>query len=211
MSRWPFIVVTILVLLPLALISGIGAWTLWTSGHWFWLSWTLTVCWTVAWLIYRFSKQVEVPLPEMGSKIHWTPRDHAAAAIIEMEQKRVSEFTGEQLADPQFYTTRSIELATEFARHYHPNAKDPLGAASVVELLTAIQLVTEDLETTLRQCVPGSHLITVSQWRMLSSAPAWWRTASSPPAMPPWRARKACLSRARPCRCRRRIWRSGWC
>ena len=179
MSRWPFIVVTILVLLPLALISGIGAWTLWTSGHWFWLSWTLTVCWTVAWLIYRFSKQVEVPLPEMGSKIHWTPRDHAAAAIIEMEQKRVSEFTGEQLADPQFYTTRSIELATEFARHYHPNAKDPLGAASVVELLTAIQLVTEDLETTLRQCVPGSHLITVSQWRMLSSAPAWWRTASN--------------------------------
>ena len=179
MSRWPFLLVTVLVLLPIILMAGVGGWTLWMSGHWFWLSWTLSGCWAVAWLIYRFSRRVEVPVPEIGSKIHWTPRDHAAAAIIEAEQMRVSEFTGEQLVDPQFYTTRSIELATEFAKHYHPNATDPLGAASVVELLTTVQLVTEDLETTLRQSVPGSHLITVSQWRMLAQAPAWWRTASN--------------------------------
>ena len=179
MSRWPFVVVTFLVLLPLTLITAIGGWALWNSGHWFWLSWTLTICWMGAWLVHRFSKRVEIPLPEIGSKIHWTPRDHAAAALIEAEQKRVAEFTGEQLADPQFYTTRAIELATEFARHYHPNATDPLGSASVVELLSAVLLVTEDLETTLRESVPGSHLITVSQWRMLASAPAWWRTASN--------------------------------
>lgn len=179
MSRWPFILVVVLILTPLILMTGVGGWALWSSGNWLWLSWTLTICWTVAWLIYRFSKRVDVPLPDIGSKIHWTPRDHEAAAIIEAEQKRVSEFTGEQLADPQFYTTQSIELATRFAKHYHPNATDPLGAVSVVELLTTVQLVSEDLEKTLRQSVPGSHLITVSQWKMLSSAPAWWRTASN--------------------------------
>ena len=179
MSRWPFIFVAFLVLLPLALMAAIGGWTLWSSGHWLWLSWTLSGCWTLAWLVYRFSRRVEVPLPEIGSRIHWTPRDHAAAAIIEAEQKRVSEYTGAQLADPQFYTTQSIELATQFARHYHPNATDPLGEASVVELLTTVQLVTEDLEETLRKSVPGSHLMTVSQWRMLAKAPAWWRTASN--------------------------------
>ncbi|HEY0982438.1 GTPase family protein [Schlesneria sp.] len=179
MSRWPFIVFSVLVLLPLILIAGVSGWLLWVSGNWFWLSWTITVCWTSAWLLHRFAKPVQVPLPEIGSKIHWTPRDHAAAALIEAEQKRVVDFTATQLADPQFYTTRSIELATEFAKHYHPNAKDPLGAASVVELLTTIQLVAEDLESTLRNSIPGSHLVTVSQWRMLSNAPAWWRTANN--------------------------------
>jgi predicted GTPase len=179
MNRWPFILVTVLVSIPLILMCGVGGWALWQSGHWFWISWTLTICWSAAWLIYRFARRVEVPLPEIGSKIHWTPRDHDAAALIEAEQKRVSEFTGEQLADPQFYVTRSIELATEFARHYHPNATDPLGSASVVEILTTAQLVTADLETTLRESVPGSHLITVSQWRLLAKAPAWWRNLSN--------------------------------
>ncbi len=179
MSRWPFIAVVILVLLPLTLMAGVGGWVLWQSGHWFWISWTLSICWMAAWLVYRFAKRVEVPLPEIGSKIHWTPKDHAAATLIEVEQKRVSVYTGEQLADPQFYTTRTIELATEFAKHYHPNATDPLSSASVVELLTALQLVADDLETTLRESVPGSHLITVAQWRALAKAPAWWKTASN--------------------------------
>ena len=179
MSRWPFIAVVTLVLLPLTLMAGVGGWVLWQSGHWFWISWTLSICWIGAWLVYRYAKRVEVPLPQIGSKIHWTPRDHAAAALIEAEQKRVSVYTGEQLADPQFYTTRTIEIATEFAKHYHPNATDPLSSASVVEILTALQLVADDLETTLRESVPGSHLITVAQWRALAKAPAWWKTASN--------------------------------
>ena len=179
MSRWPFIVVAVLILLPIALMTGFGAWALWNSGYLFWLSWTITICWAGAWIVFRFAKRVEVPLPQIGSKIHWTPKDHEAALLIEAEQKRVSEFTGEQLVDPQFYTTRTIELAKEFAKHYHPKATDPLGSASVVELLTAVQLVAEDLETMLQQLVPGSHLITVSQWRMLGKAPDWWRTASN--------------------------------
>lgn len=179
MSRGPLILVAFLILLPIALMAGVGAWALWQSGHWLWLSWTLPLCWAGAWLVMRYSSRIEVPLPEIGSKIHWTPRDHEANEIIEREKKRVVEFTGEQLVDPQFYTTRTIELAKEMAKHYHPKSTDPLGNASVVELLTAVQLVAGDMETMLQQLVPGSHLITVSQWRSLSQAPAWWRTASN--------------------------------
>jgi predicted GTPase len=179
MSRWQLILVAVLVLIPFVLLAGVGGWVLWTTGHWFWLSWTMPVCWTAAWVIIRFGKRIEVPLPEIGSKVHWTPRDHSAAGIIEAEQKRVVEFTGEQLVSPQFYTTRTMELATEFARHYHPKATDPLGSVSVVEILTAVQLVAEDLEELMQEHVPGSHLITVSQWRMLANAPAWWRTANN--------------------------------
>lgn len=179
MSRWLLITVAILVLLPVTLMTGVGGWVLWTSGHWTWLKWSIPVCWTAAWLAIRFSKPIELPILEIGSKIHWTPQDHAAASLIEVEQKRVSEFSAEQLTNPRFYLDRTIELSTEFARHYHPNSADPLGSVSVVEILTAVELATEDLEVLLRQNVPGSHLITVAQWRTLAHAPAWWRTATN--------------------------------
>ena len=179
MSRWPFVVVAMLILLPMVLMAGVGAWTLIDSGHWRWLAWTLPTCWTLAWIIARTTSRTEIPLPKIGSELHWTPQDRAAMAIIEEETKRVHDFTGEQLTDPQFYTTRTIELATEFARHYHPSASDPLGSASVVELLAAVQMAAADIEDFVLKNVPGGHLITVSQWKLLANAPAWWRTASN--------------------------------
>ena len=179
MSRWSLLFFVALVLLPLVLMAGVGGWVLWTSGHWTWLKWAIPICWTAAWLVARFAKRIDVPTLQIGSKIHWTPQDHAAASIIETEQKRIAEFTGQQLTDPRFYTDRTIELATSFAKHYHPKATDPLGSASLIEILAAISLVTEDLETMLRENVPGSHLITVSQWQSLANAPTWWRMASN--------------------------------
>lgn len=179
MSRWPFVIVAVLILLPIMLMAGVGGWALWTTGHLRWLAWTITICWSVAWLVLRYAGHIEVPLPKIGSEIHWTPRDHAAMAIVEEEQKRIPELTGEQLIDPQFYGDKAKELATRFAQHYHPSAKDPLGSVSVIELLTAVQLVAEDMEQLLQENVPGSHLLTVSQWRSLAKAPEWWRTASN--------------------------------
>lgn len=178
MSRWPFIFVAILVLLPIVLMAGVGGWALIQSGHWKWLAWTIPICWTLAWIIVRTTTRTEIPLPKIGSKIHWTPQDHSALAIIEEETQRVQEYSGQQLTDPQFYMTRTIELATKFARHYHPSASDPLGSTSVVELLAAVQLAAADIEDTVLKNVPGGHLITVSQWRLLSNAPAWWKVAS---------------------------------
>lgn len=178
-SRWKFVLVAMLVMVPIILMVGVGAYAIWKDGYWIWLAWVLPISWAAAWVLLRFSKPLETPLPQIGSQIHWTPKDRAAMEIIEREQKRVVEYTGQQLVDPQFYTAQTVRLATEFARHYHPRATDPLESVSVVELLAAVQLVAEDLETMLRENVPGSHLITVSQWRMLANAPAWWRNASN--------------------------------
>src|SRR5262249_2163285 len=70
-------------------------------------------------------------------------------------------------------------LASKIARHYHPNAADPLGSLTVLEVLAATQLVSQDLEEWFERFVPGSHLITVAQWQMLSNAPQWWNIAST--------------------------------
>lgn len=179
MNRWQLICFVSLVLLPFLLFGGVGAWALWNHGYLLWLSWAFPVCWLLAWIVLRTIKRVEIPLPEIGSRDHWTPHDHAAAAIVEAEQKRMDGVTSAQLSDDQFYRERTVDLATKLAKHYHPKAVDPLDKLSVIEILTVAQLVSEDLEEWFQKYIPGSHLITVGQWRMLSNAPDWWNTASN--------------------------------
>ena len=180
MSRLQLILIALLILLPIALFAGVGAWAIWQSGHLLWLSWTMPVCWGLAWVLLRKARRVEVPLPEFGSRVHWTPRDKAAAEIVEAEQKRIGdEATAEQLTSHTFFRDRTLDLATKVARHYHPKVAEPLDALSVVEVLAVVRLVAEDLEEWFDENVPGSHLVSIGQWRMLAKVPGWWRTASN--------------------------------
>lgn len=179
MTPLKLIAVLVLILLPFLLFAAVGAWALWKEGHLLWLPWTLSICWLLAWLLLRSTKRIDLPLPEIGSREHWTPQDHAAVAIVEAEQKRLDGVTGDDLVDVKFFRERTLDLATKLARHYHPKSTDPLDKLSVVEILTVAQLVAADLEEWFQAYVPGSHLITVGQWRMLSNAPGWWNTASN--------------------------------
>jgi predicted GTPase len=179
MSRWRLILIAGLMLLPVVLLVGIGLWKAVQSGHWLWLSWLLPVSWGAAWLVLRSSRQKELPLPEIGSRVHWTPQDQSAAVIITSEQGRVGEASAAQLIDPEFYQQVTIDLATKLARHYHPKSTDPVGSLSIVELLAIAHLVSEDLEDWFQTYVPGSHLITVSQWRMLGNVPGWWNVLAN--------------------------------
>lgn len=176
MTYWQLIVYLILILLPFALFGAVGAWALWDRGQLLWLTWTIPVSWGLAWLVVR-RRDVDVPLLEFGSREHWTPKDHAAADIVEAEYKRLDGVTGEMLIDVAFYRERTLELARKLARFYNPNATDPLDKLSVVEILTVAQLVAADMEEWFQKYVPGSHLITVQQWRLLSHAPGLWAAA----------------------------------
>lgn len=178
-NRPKLVIILVLILLPMVLFGGVGAWALWERGYLLWLSWTLPVCWAVAWFLLKNTKRLDLPPPTIGSEEHWTPQDMVAAKIVEAEQKRLEGVTGEDLTDVKFYRDRTLDLATKLALHYHPKAKDPLDKLSVVELLTVGQLVAQDLEEWFQTYVPGSHLITVGQWRTLSKAPEWWNVASN--------------------------------
>jgi uncharacterized protein len=179
MPRWRLILIAVLMLLPVLSLVGIGLWMALQSGHWLWLAWLIPCCWGGAWLLLRRTKRTSVPLPEIGSRIHWTPHDQAAAEIITIEQRRVDQATSAQLIDPEFYQQVTIDLATKLARHYYPKSDDPLGSLSIVELATVSHLVCEDLEGWFQKYVPGSHLVTVSQWRMLGNLPPWLNVLSN--------------------------------
>lgn len=180
MARWQLILVVSLILIPIGLFGGVGAWALWREGHLFWLSWSMPVCWGLAWVMLRRARRVEVQLPEIGGRLHWTPHDKAAAEIVAAEQRRIGdEATAAQLTDHTFFRERTIDLATKLARHYHPNVAEPLDALSVVEVLAVAKLVSDDMEQWFQENVPGSHLITIGQWRMLAKVPGWWKTATN--------------------------------
>ena len=180
MPRLQLLLIAVLILLPIALFAGVGAWAIWQSGHLIWLSWAMPVCWGLAWVLLRKSKRVEVPLPEIGSRVHWTPHDKAAGEIVAAEQKRIGdEATAEQLTDVRFFRERTLDLATKVARHYHPTVAEPLDALSVVEVMAVVRLVAEDMEVWFDENVPGSHLVSIGQWRMLAKVPGWWRAVSN--------------------------------
>ena len=180
MPRLQLLLIVVLILLPIALFAGVGAWAIWQSGHLLWLSWMMPVCWGLAWVLLRRAKRVEVPLPEIVSRIHWTPRDKAAGEIVATEQQRIGdEATAEQLTDQTFFRDRTLDLATKVARHYHPHVADPLDALSVVEVMAVVRLVAEDMEVWFDENVPGSHLVSIGQWRMLAKVPGWWRAANN--------------------------------
>ena len=179
MTRWQLISFLTLVLIPFVLFGAVGGWALWEKGYLLWLSWTIPVFWLLAWIVLRTSRRMELPLPEIGSQQHWTPQDREAGAIVEAEQKRIDGVSPERLSDVQFFRERTVELAEKLAKFYHPRSRDPLDKLSVVEILTVAQLVSEDLEEWFQKYVPGSHLITVGQWRLLARAPDWWNTASN--------------------------------
>ena len=55
-------------------------------------------------------------------------------------------------------------LATKLAEHYHPTSEDPIQLLPVVDLLTALELASEDLNQLCKQ-VPGGDMITPGHWK----------------------------------------------
>lgn len=179
LSRFQLTLLGALILLPVLLFAGVGIWAL-SQTHWlFWLSWSIPICWGLAWLLRRWwGKSLSPALPELDVT-HWTPRDEAAALLVRQEQELANVIPPNRLTDTQFYIEATQQLAYKIARHYHPRADDPLESLTVIEILAATRMVAEDLESWFAESVPAGHLVTVAQWKLLSHAPTWWNYASN--------------------------------
>jgi predicted GTPase len=175
---WRTVVLFVLLALPVVVFVAVGGAALWRLGWWWWLWWLLPLCWGIAYLLARIWRHAWVPLPThpVAGERHWTPRDNAALAIVDRQQDSVRDISPERLTDPQLYYETAMELGLQIARHYHPQAQDPVGALTVPEILAVTHLACEDLEKWIQDYVPASHMLSVDQWRMLSKAPRWFRT-----------------------------------
>jgi predicted GTPase len=165
--------------LPIVLYLALGLYALWTTNLLTRLWWLLPACWVFTWGLSKvwpqptFQEQVTAEVAE--TPVHWTARDREAAQIIRHFQERVEQYTPEQLVDPAFYQEQGQALAVALAKHYHSRAEDPYSSLTVPELLAAIRLVVDDMEEWMLRAVPGSRMLTIRHWKMLGSAPKWYR------------------------------------
>ena len=75
------------------------------------------------------------------------------------------------------YIDTGRRLAARLSAHYNPLSADPLDRVSVVEMLTALELASEDLTRLCRQ-VPGGDLITPGDWKKAVVAANYIQKAS---------------------------------
>ncbi|MCA9155510.1 MAG: 50S ribosome-binding GTPase [Planctomycetales bacterium] len=165
--------------LPLAAFLAAGTWMLWENGWLLWLWWLYPACWGLGYVLIRWwqPRATEVATGTVKLPMYWTERDRQALAIIEAEQRRVKEIAADRLIEPRFYLEAANQLALKIARHYHPKTSDPYSSLTLPEVLAAAHLALEELERWVERYVPGSHLLTIRQWRTLSNAPTWMRVA----------------------------------
>lgn len=179
MTRLRTALILSLVLIPLAMFVVVAAWSMWETGRLLWLWWLLPLCWGLAYLLARrrvakfeIEPQDDSPLPT-----HWTDRDRSAFELVVARQQAVQDIAPDQLTDARFYVETALELSHEVAHHYHPQAKDPLGSLTLMEILSAAELAAEDLQHWVQNYVPGSHLLTIDNWKLLGRVPEWAKTA----------------------------------
>ncbi len=181
MSLWRLYLISLLVAAPIVTLVVAGGILLWQTGHYFVLWWLFPVCWLPAWLLARrWRKQFVAPevTGEPGSG-YWTERDKQAWQLVQATQENAAGIAPERFTDPQLYLQSALDLGLRIARVYRPKAQNPYGSRTLVEVLAVAQLALEESEQRIAEYVPGSHLLTIDQWRLLSKAPRWWRLASN--------------------------------
>jgi predicted GTPase len=185
MSRWRIAVVAVLVAVPLLALLALGSYFLWQTGYGFWIWWPLFGCASIGYFLawYWLRQRTLVPPVEFTPALHWTERDKEAWKLVEARARKLAEVEAAQFNEIQYYSNLFQEMAQELARFYHPDAKDPIGSLTVPEILAVIELAAHDLAELVDENVPGSHLLSINDWRWTKlaaeKATHWYRAASN--------------------------------
>jgi uncharacterized protein len=181
MSRWRILLVIALTGTPFLFLTGLGSYYLWTL-HWgFFAWWPLALCmglgYTLGWYWQR--KRLLLHPPDFSAPRHWTERDKQAWRLVEARAQAAESLATDQLSDIGHYLTTAEAMAAELTAFYHPGAADPVSNLTVPEILTVIELAAHDLAELVDRYVPGSHLLTIKDWRRAKQALDWYQPASN--------------------------------
>jgi hypothetical protein len=181
MSRWRIVVVILLVLLPFILLAGIGSYHLWATGLGL-LAWSgMMLCMSAGYLIgwyWQRQRRLLRP-PDFEPSPLWTERDRQAWQLVEARATKAPEINPEKLTELDYYVDQAREMAQELASCYNPGAHDPVGALTIPEILSVIELAAHDMHELVETYVPGGHLLTINDLRLARKATDWYQSAAT--------------------------------
>ena len=167
LRNWRAWVLIVLLGGPVLAYMGFGA--LWLFQH----GWLLIAgsAWFASGLLFsyfaaRWTRSQQPVLPP----IDWdVPRtfaqiDRDAWLLVEEEAEKAESVSLQTLTEFDVYIDTGRRLARRLASHYHPLSEDPIERVAVVDLLTALELASEDLAQLCRQ-VPGGDMLTPDHWK----------------------------------------------
>jgi predicted GTPase len=177
--RLRILLIGIFFLAPVAFLMGAGAYHLWITGWGFAAWWPMAGSFLLAYyLAYRFTKRREPKLaagtgtPDVPS--YWTDRDREAWASVQSFSEHVPAPTTDEISDMNRYARDAQALAIRVTHHYRPHAKDPFSHLTLPEILACGELIAHDLARLVNKYVPGSHAITVNNFKQMRQAADWY-------------------------------------
>jgi hypothetical protein len=174
-----------LVLLSVPYLLLFAAGSLWLFQNRLLLAWAALglTCTAAGWYLLRGLLSKAEP-PRVQPDLSWPPQ--GLEAWQEVEQL-AAEIEGEELPleRPETFVALVRRVAEVVARHYHPDAADPWLETPVPHVLRIVELVARDLRRASLGYVPGSHILTIGDWRRLRKLAGmahrsyfWYRIAS---------------------------------
>jgi uncharacterized protein len=169
LKQWRYWLLFLLLFGPILAYMGLGILWLWERG---WLVLGIaTTLWVTAGILFSIlaarwtqSRHPVLPPLDWESPQTFSPLDREAWKIVQDVADEGEQLSYEAMLDLDTYFNTGKQLFHRLAAHYHSMAANPIDDVPLVELLTAIDLATEDLSRLSRQ-VPGGDLVTLSHWR----------------------------------------------
>lgn len=181
-AKWRLALVGVVYALPVVFLCGVGAYHLYATG-WSFVAWGgMTACFLAAYLltIYwtRKGSRAVLPNPTYADPLnYWTERDKQAWKVVEKHAAESKPVKLDEFNDPnnlQRFAVEAQELALKLARVYHPTATEPFAHLTLPEILAAFELAAHDLSKLVDRYVPGSHLITLRNFKQAKQAMEWY-------------------------------------
>ena len=147
-----------------------------------WLLWA-GLAWFAAGISFRGWPALDEVTKDLLPPIDWNaPRtfaqiDRDAWKLVEAEAEQGDTVSLQTLTEFDVYMNTGRRLARTLANHYHPLSTAPIDNVPIVDLLTALELASEDLSALCRQ-VPGGDMLTPSHWKKAVQVAGYFQRAN---------------------------------
>ncbi len=182
LRNWRSWVLLTLFVGPYLAFMGFGfLWLLEQGKVWVLVAATLSILSGIAvsLLLSRWTRTTRAFLPPIDWDVPHTfsEFDRQAWQLVESEAELGDSLDMAKLSQIETYMATGQRLAARLAAHYNPLSADPIERVAVVELLTALELATQDLIGLCRQ-IPGGDLVTPADWKRAVVAANYIQKAS---------------------------------